>query len=139
MRSKHHHPYHSLKEWHAGQREKRKRERWIPYSLRWEGAGFSRILPQVCICFYLLVLTDFLTDYRLGSRCCSDLHYRALHWRQRVHALSYSVPNLRVSRQTPCASLLNSYTASKVRRRFSNHLSDAVIVQSLVGWPNPMG
>jgi hypothetical protein len=47
MRSQHHHPYRTLKEWHAGQREKRKTARWIPYSLRWEGGAFVRIIPQV--------------------------------------------------------------------------------------------
>lgn len=49
MRSQHHHPYHTLKEWHAGQREKRKNARWVPYSLRWEGGASVRIIPQVCL------------------------------------------------------------------------------------------
>ncbi|KAH9211421.1 Bestrophin/UPF0187 [Leptodontidium sp. 2 PMI_412] len=49
MRNHHHHPYRSLKEWHAGQREQRKRARWIPYSLRWEGGGFLRIFPQIIV------------------------------------------------------------------------------------------
>jgi putative membrane protein len=47
MRNRHHHQYHALKEWHAGQREKRKREKWVPYSLRWKGGGFVKVLPQV--------------------------------------------------------------------------------------------
>jgi hypothetical protein len=53
MRNHHHHPYRSLREWHAGQREQRKRTRWIPYSLRWEGGGLWRIFPQVCTVFFL--------------------------------------------------------------------------------------
>jgi len=47
MRNRHHHQYYTLKEWHAGQREKRKRAKWVPYSLRWEGGGFVRVVPQV--------------------------------------------------------------------------------------------
>jgi putative membrane protein len=47
MRNRHHHQYHALKEWHAGQREKRKREKWVPYSLRWKGGGFVKVVPQV--------------------------------------------------------------------------------------------
>lgn len=65
MRSRHHHPYHTLKEWHAGQREKRKQERWIPYSLRWEGGAFTKILPQVCFPIRDILLQSLEEYYHL--------------------------------------------------------------------------
>ncbi|KAL2063627.1 hypothetical protein VTL71DRAFT_5432 [Oculimacula yallundae] len=47
MRSQHHHHYTSLHGWHANQRQQRRGSRWIPYSLRWKGGIFVKILPQI--------------------------------------------------------------------------------------------
>lgn len=51
MRSKHH--YHQrlgareIRKWHTEARRKRLHERWVPYSLRWKGGIFLRVMPQM--------------------------------------------------------------------------------------------
>lgn len=86
MRSGHHHPYHTLKEWHAGQREKRKNERWIPYSLRWKGGVFMKILPQVPIYHpnhppHPIHKLTLIPDHPLNRRRRNNLHHIRLHGR----------------------------------------------------------
>ncbi|OCK80006.1 UPF0187-domain-containing protein [Lepidopterella palustris CBS 459.81] len=50
MRSQHHHhPFRSLRGWHASQREQRKQTRWVPYSLRWKGGVVLKIIPNILI------------------------------------------------------------------------------------------
>lgn len=67
MRSQHHHPYHTLKEWHAGQREKRKNARWVPYSLRWEGGASVRIIPQIFLSGIVAALICGVSQYMGGQ------------------------------------------------------------------------
>ncbi|KAH6665515.1 Bestrophin, RFP-TM, chloride channel-domain-containing protein [Halenospora varia] len=63
MISQHHHPYHSLRAWHAGQREKRINTRWVPYSLRLEGGGFLRIMPQILLSGVVAALIGIVCQF----------------------------------------------------------------------------
>jgi hypothetical protein len=83
-------------------------------------------------------------DHSLGRRCISHWRHGALYGRQRVHALPYSVPDIRVRKQakrmnSPFCSTKLTNPGPQIRGRFGNHVPDAVVVQSLVGWSNPMG
>ncbi|TVY44404.1 UPF0187 protein [Lachnellula subtilissima] len=63
MRSQHHYQYRTLKEWHAGQREKRKTAMWVPYSLRWEGGAVTKIVPQILFSGALAALICGVLEY----------------------------------------------------------------------------
>lgn len=103
MRSQHHHPYRNLKEWHAGQRDKRKTAIWTPYSLRWKGGAFVRILPQVWFVprdvrhrspklnLYAII------DASLWTCSLFDLRHFSMDWRSTLDALPNAVPNFRVN------------------------------------------